>query len=184
MSLIFQKNRGTRTIQRLDNLKADAAQHFDVFTQCSLARCGSWFCPQRSIRSNAEPHVQSKIVINMDLQDFFPSMTYARTKGVLNWDIRRRLLLFWVLFVLMQKHCHLRKMVSNIICVVDRWCCLKELQPVPPFVILLADVWMHDWVVWRQNWALPIRDMQMTWLSPLRTVKHLSQLFSDWQSTL
>jgi RNA-directed DNA polymerase len=36
----------------------------------------------RSIVSNAAPHVGAKVVINVDLKDFFPSVTFRRVKGV------------------------------------------------------------------------------------------------------
>lgn len=35
-----------------------------------------------SIVDNAKPHVGADVVINMDLKDFFPSLTYPRIKGV------------------------------------------------------------------------------------------------------
>lgn len=37
----------------------------------------------RSIATNARPHVGAAIVVNMDLQDFFPSIAYPRVKGLL-----------------------------------------------------------------------------------------------------
>ncbi|PAT43097.1 reverse transcriptase family protein [Vandammella animalimorsus] len=40
------------------------------------------FRPGRSICSNAQPHVGKAVVINLDLQDFFPSIAYPRIKGV------------------------------------------------------------------------------------------------------
>jgi retron-type reverse transcriptase len=40
------------------------------------------FCLNRSIVSNAQPHVGSEIVINFDLKDFFPSISYRRVKGL------------------------------------------------------------------------------------------------------
>ena len=40
------------------------------------------FLPQHSIVSNALPHVGQAVVINLDLKDFFPSIEYARVKGV------------------------------------------------------------------------------------------------------
>ena len=40
------------------------------------------FIPQRSIISNAEQHVGSEVVINMDLKDFFPTIAYRRVKGL------------------------------------------------------------------------------------------------------
>lgn len=36
----------------------------------------------RSIKTNAEPHVGKDVVINQDLKNFFPSITYKRIKGV------------------------------------------------------------------------------------------------------
>lgn len=40
------------------------------------------FVRERSIVTNAVPHLQSKVVINADLKDFFPSIGYRRVKGV------------------------------------------------------------------------------------------------------
>jgi retron-type reverse transcriptase len=40
------------------------------------------FLPGRSIVTNATPHVGAGVVINLDLKDFFPSITYRRVKGV------------------------------------------------------------------------------------------------------
>ena len=36
----------------------------------------------RSILTNAKPHVGADVVINFDLQDFFPSISYRRVKGL------------------------------------------------------------------------------------------------------
>jgi retron-type reverse transcriptase len=41
------------------------------------------FVPGRGIVSNASPHVGRNIVVNIDLKDFFPSVTYPRVKGML-----------------------------------------------------------------------------------------------------
>ena len=40
------------------------------------------FLPGHSIVSNATPHTGQDVVINLDLQDFFPSIGFARIKGV------------------------------------------------------------------------------------------------------
>jgi RNA-directed DNA polymerase len=37
----------------------------------------------RSVRTNAEPHVGRAVVLSMDLQDFFPSVTFGRVRGLL-----------------------------------------------------------------------------------------------------
>jgi RNA-directed DNA polymerase len=36
----------------------------------------------RSIVTNAQPHVGADVVINLDLKDFFPSISYKRVKGI------------------------------------------------------------------------------------------------------
>lgn len=40
------------------------------------------FIKERSIISNAQPHLEKDIVINVDLKDFFPSISYKRVKGL------------------------------------------------------------------------------------------------------
>lgn len=40
------------------------------------------FVKGRSIVSNATPHVGSELVVNLDLKDFFPSISYVRVKGL------------------------------------------------------------------------------------------------------
>lgn len=40
------------------------------------------FYPQRSIVSNAQPHTAKAVVVNFDIQDFFPSICYRRIKGL------------------------------------------------------------------------------------------------------
>lgn len=40
------------------------------------------FAPGRSILTNAQPHVGQDVVINMDMKDFFPTVTYPRVKGL------------------------------------------------------------------------------------------------------
>ncbi|MEM8778249.1 MAG: retron St85 family RNA-directed DNA polymerase [Cyanobacteria bacterium P01_G01_bin.49] len=40
------------------------------------------FRRDRSIVTNAQPHVGANIIINFDLQDFFPSISYKRVKGL------------------------------------------------------------------------------------------------------
>lgn len=41
------------------------------------------FVNDKSIVSNAKPHTRKKFVFNLDLQDFFPSITFARVRGLL-----------------------------------------------------------------------------------------------------
>ncbi len=41
------------------------------------------FRPGRSIRTGAEPHVGKRFVLKLDLENFFPSVTFARVRGLL-----------------------------------------------------------------------------------------------------
>jgi hypothetical protein len=41
------------------------------------------FRPGRSVRTAAAPHVGRRVVLRLDLQDFFPSVTFARVRGLL-----------------------------------------------------------------------------------------------------
>ena len=41
------------------------------------------FVPGRSVKSNAEAHTNRRYVVNLDLKDFFPSITENRVRGVL-----------------------------------------------------------------------------------------------------
>lgn len=64
----------------------------------TLARCQRWvlehilarlpaagaahgFVAGRSTRTNAAPHVGQDVVVNLDLRDFFPSITFVRVRG-------------------------------------------------------------------------------------------------------
>lgn len=40
------------------------------------------FVEGRSILTNAEPHANRKVVMNLDLRDFFPTITFRRVKGL------------------------------------------------------------------------------------------------------
>jgi len=40
------------------------------------------FVTSRSIVTNAAPHLKADVVINIDMKDFFPSITYRRVKGM------------------------------------------------------------------------------------------------------
>ena len=44
--------------------------------------CAHGFIKGRNIMSNAVPHVRRDAVVNADLKDFFPSITFPRVKGI------------------------------------------------------------------------------------------------------
>jgi retron-type reverse transcriptase len=41
------------------------------------------FVKGRSVKTNAEPHVGRAVVVKLDLKDFFPTVTFARVRGML-----------------------------------------------------------------------------------------------------
>ncbi len=79
-----KKTGGVRVISApMPRLKA--AQHWvlqNILQPVELHEAAHGFRPQRSIVSNARPHVASSVVINLDLKDFFPTLNYRRIKGV------------------------------------------------------------------------------------------------------
>jgi RNA-directed DNA polymerase len=54
----------------------------NILNQIPLHQAANGFVAKRSIVSNAQPHVEKSIVINLDLKDFFPTVTYSRIRGV------------------------------------------------------------------------------------------------------
>ncbi|MEM7234989.1 MAG: reverse transcriptase family protein, partial [Planctomycetota bacterium] len=54
----------------------------EILDRVELHRDAHGFRPGRSIVSNAKPHVGSDVVINVDLEDFFPTVTFRRIRGV------------------------------------------------------------------------------------------------------
>jgi len=79
-----KKTGGERTISApMPRLKR--AQYWvldNLLAKVPLHAAAHGFVPGRSIVSNAAPHTGKAVVINLDLKDFFPSVTYPRIKGV------------------------------------------------------------------------------------------------------
>lgn len=79
-----KKSGGTRSIHA-PKKRLKAAQHWilaNILNYVALDPSAHGFRPARSIVSNAKPHVGADIVINFDLENFFPTITYPRIKGV------------------------------------------------------------------------------------------------------
>lgn len=53
-----------------------------VLAKPSITDVAHGFAPDRSIVTNAKPHVKTAIVVNLDLKDFFPTLTFRRIKGL------------------------------------------------------------------------------------------------------
>jgi RNA-directed DNA polymerase len=81
---IPKKTGGVRAISApLPRLKEAQQWILDnILEQVVLHPSAHGFRRGRSIVTNAQPHVGALVVINLDLQDFFPSISYRRIKGV------------------------------------------------------------------------------------------------------
>ena len=53
----------------------------NILAHVPIHRAAHGFVPGRSILSNAAPHVGRDVVVNFDLKDFFPTLTWKRVKG-------------------------------------------------------------------------------------------------------
>jgi RNA-directed DNA polymerase len=81
---IPKKTGGVREISApLPRLKqAQQWIHERILEQIPLHTNAHGFRRGRSIVTNAQPHVGALVVINLDLENFFPSISYPRVKGV------------------------------------------------------------------------------------------------------
>jgi len=62
-----------------------AAQHWihrEILAKVRPLDAAHGFVPGRSIHTNAAPHAKRDIVITLDIEDFFPSITYRRVRGL------------------------------------------------------------------------------------------------------
>jgi len=53
-----------------------------ILEKLELHDAAHGFRRDRSIMTNAQPHVAADVIINFDLKDFFPSISYQRVKGL------------------------------------------------------------------------------------------------------
>lgn len=82
--LIKKKTGGTRLISapkpRLKNLQYWVLEN--ILNKITIHSASHGFTANKSIVTNAEKHVDKKVVINIDLKNFFPTITYNRIKGM------------------------------------------------------------------------------------------------------
>ena len=81
---IPKKTGGERMISA-PHKRLKAAQHWilrNVLEPLPLAEQAHGFVAGRSTVSNALPHLGAAVVVNVDLKDFFPTVTYRRVKGM------------------------------------------------------------------------------------------------------
>jgi retron-type reverse transcriptase len=81
---IPKKTGGTRRISapmpRLKRAQRWVLDH--ILDKVALHNAAHGFRKQRSIVSNARPHVGADVVLNLDLKDFFPTLEYKRIRGM------------------------------------------------------------------------------------------------------
>jgi retron-type reverse transcriptase len=81
---IAKKTGGVRQISA-PKPHLSSAQHWvqeNILSKVAIEAESHGFVPGRSILTNAGPHTRKQIVVNMDLKDFFPSITFRRVKGM------------------------------------------------------------------------------------------------------
>jgi S1-C subfamily serine protease len=80
-----KRNGGTRSIAapslKLKAIQRAVSKLLGPAYNPKLAAHG--FQTGRNVMSNATPHVRARAVLNFDLQDFFPTITFARIRGML-----------------------------------------------------------------------------------------------------
>jgi RNA-directed DNA polymerase len=81
--LIPKKSGGTRQISApMPRLKR--AQYWildNILTKVPVHAAAHGFVPGRSILTNAAPHARREVVVNLDLKDFFPTLSWRRVRG-------------------------------------------------------------------------------------------------------
>jgi RNA-directed DNA polymerase len=56
--------------------------YHDLLSKLPLHSAAHGFVAARSIITNAKPHVGKAVILNLDLQDFFPNISYRRVRGL------------------------------------------------------------------------------------------------------
>lgn len=79
-----KRSGGTRVILApKKELKAMQRQILrEILERVPLTEAAHGFVRERSILTNAQPHVGKQVILNLDLKDFFPSITFPRVRGL------------------------------------------------------------------------------------------------------
>ena len=81
---VAKKSGGKRTLSA-PHRKLAAAQRWifeNVLQKVPAHEAANGFVVQRSVVTNARPHVGAAVLVNADLKDFFPSITFYRVEGL------------------------------------------------------------------------------------------------------
>ena len=63
-------------------MKDEAGGLDELLVKVPISQYANGFAPGRSIVTNASPHVNADLIVNMDLKDFFPTISYKRVWGM------------------------------------------------------------------------------------------------------
>lgn len=81
----IKKRSGGERVISAPRQRLKAAQRWildSLLDKLSLSEHAHGFRTGHSIVSNARPHLGAEVVVNVDLRDFFPTVTYRRVKGL------------------------------------------------------------------------------------------------------
>ena len=81
----MQKKSGGKRLISAPMPRLKEAQYWileNILNKIPVHKSAHGFANEKSIVTNAQPHVQQDVVINLDFKDFFPTITFRRVKGV------------------------------------------------------------------------------------------------------
>ena len=74
--------------------------HWESSTPNDIIDICTWFCRWKSIIDNAKPHINKKLIIKIDLKNFFPSISQTRVFGMFHktlwYNIQISSILSWL----------------------------------------------------------------------------------------
>jgi retron-type reverse transcriptase len=79
------KKSGGQRMLAAPHRQLEAAQRWildSILNRLPVHDAAHGFVTGRSVATNAEPHVGASVVVNSDLEDFFPTITFARVDGL------------------------------------------------------------------------------------------------------
>jgi retron-type reverse transcriptase len=81
---IPKKSGGTRELAapHRDTARCQMWIKLNILDRIALHDAAHGFVAKRGTMSNAVPHVRREVVVNADLKDFFPTITFPRVKGI------------------------------------------------------------------------------------------------------
>ena len=82
--MIPKKSGGQRKLLKPHQKLSDAQRWIfeNVLRKVAVHEAANGFVPERSIVTNAQPHVGADVVVNVDLKDFFPTINFWRVDGL------------------------------------------------------------------------------------------------------